>query len=137
MGASCDDGNLCTVNDTCQADGQCVGTPKNCDDNNACTVDTCDPQPGTCVFTPTACNECANVADCPSESLCLHGGCFPITVAFGPDCDDRCAGDASVAILNGSFVCIAFGPGALVCATDAECPLGWTCFSNVYCVAPC
>jgi hypothetical protein len=39
VGTGCDDGNLCTINDACQANGTCVGVLKNSDDNNACTVD--------------------------------------------------------------------------------------------------
>ncbi len=38
--ALCDDGDLCTAQDTCQ-DGLCLGGPVTCDDANACTVDTC------------------------------------------------------------------------------------------------
>ena len=48
----CDDGDLCTTGDTCQA-GACAGTPV------ACLVcDTCDPGSGACVATPrTGCEQ--------------------------------------------------------------------------------
>jgi len=50
--APCDDGMLCTINDTCSA-GVCVpGPPLPCDDTNQCTADSCNPATGQCVFTP-------------------------------------------------------------------------------------
>lgn len=40
---SCDDGNACTVGDTCDGAGTCVaGSPPDCDDGNFCTRDSCD-----------------------------------------------------------------------------------------------
>ncbi len=50
-GAGCDDGNICTKKDTCQADGTCQGEAKSCDDLNPCTVDSCQAGFG-CVNTP-------------------------------------------------------------------------------------
>jgi len=48
----CEDGNLCTSGDTCDALGLCVpGGPANCDDGSACTDDTCDPGIG-CLHQP-------------------------------------------------------------------------------------
>src|SRR5262249_12156863 len=44
--AACDDGNACSVNDTCR-NGTCAGgPPRDCNDQNACTVDSCDPATG-------------------------------------------------------------------------------------------
>jgi len=48
-GISCDDGNPCTINDTC-SDGECIGTPKSCDDGNFCTTDTCNETTGECEY---------------------------------------------------------------------------------------
>jgi len=40
---SCDDGNACSVGDTCDGAGTCVpGLAPDCDDGNLCTVDSCD-----------------------------------------------------------------------------------------------
>jgi cysteine-rich repeat protein len=47
-GAGCNDGNTCTMTDTCQS-GICTGAdPLDCDDGDACTADSCDPM-GGCV----------------------------------------------------------------------------------------
>jgi uncharacterized repeat protein (TIGR01451 family) len=46
-GTGCDDGDWCTVDDTCQS-GACTGSTRNCDDDDACTEDHCDPA-GDCV----------------------------------------------------------------------------------------
>ena len=48
-GSSCDDGNLCTVNDSCSGNGQCLGTPVNCSDGKFCNgLETCDVTSGLC-----------------------------------------------------------------------------------------
>jgi hypothetical protein len=36
IGAQCDDGNLCTTGETCQVDGECVGTSVICTPSNQC-----------------------------------------------------------------------------------------------------
>lgn len=39
---ACDDGDACTVADTCDGAGVCASAPMDCDDGDACTTDTCD-----------------------------------------------------------------------------------------------
>jgi cysteine-rich repeat protein len=68
-GASCDDGNPCTVQDQCSA-GACVGTPKNCSDGNTCTTDTCGAG-GACAHAPIA-NCCGN-GSVESGEICDDG----------------------------------------------------------------
>lgn len=67
-GASCDDSNACTVSDTCDGSGNCLGAPVICDDGNVCTTDACN-NPGGCVFTPVA-----DGTPCPAGS-CSGGVC--------------------------------------------------------------
>lgn len=44
--AACDDGDACTLTDSC-LDGECVGsTPLVCEDDNLCTLDICDAEEG-------------------------------------------------------------------------------------------
>ena len=60
-GTSCEDGNACTEDETCDA-GSCTGgTTINCDDSNECTNDTCSPMIG-----------CQNFAE-PNGTLCDDG----------------------------------------------------------------
>jgi hypothetical protein len=52
-GAACEDGEPCTIGDTCQA-GTCTSGGANpCDDGTTCTLDSCAPSIG-CVHTPVA-----------------------------------------------------------------------------------
>lgn len=79
-GASCDDGDLCTAHDQCQAlTGQCTGTLYDCDDNLWCTRDACQGD-GTCshVIDPLAClidGACQGRGDRSPMSECLV--CWP------------------------------------------------------------
>lgn len=81
-GASCDDGDKCTLNDTCD-DFTCVpGPPRTCSDGSVCTIDTCDPTaPGDgCVHTPApngrSCDDgyACNGTDSCSAGTCTHSG---------------------------------------------------------------
>ena len=101
-GIVCDDGNACTVGDTCGATGNCVTKPKNCDDGDACTlnpvceagvckqlekascndgsdctVDACDPKSGACTYTavPGCKIACKADADCADQDPCTVETC--------------------------------------------------------------
>ncbi|MET0388882.1 MAG: hypothetical protein ABW321_23115, partial [Polyangiales bacterium] len=66
VGASCNDGQFCTVTDVCNASAQCNGTPRSCNDNVACSTDSCDEVNDTCV---------ANFAGgCVIGGSCVAGG---------------------------------------------------------------
>jgi len=88
----CDDGNRCTLNDTC-LNGACVGTAVICDDGNVCTDDACNPQTGLCEFTPNS-RPCDDGLQCTEKDTCQGGVCkgAPVT------CDDQnvCTGDLCV-----------------------------------------
>lgn len=68
-GVSCDDGQFCTTNDTCQA-GACVGGPPNdCGmDPDACEEVVCDEAVDACTTAPLP-----NGTACVSDDLCLLG----------------------------------------------------------------
>lgn len=73
---TCDDENLCTLNDACDA-GTCTGDLKNCDDGEDCTMDECDPfqGPDGCTHTP-ATLPCDDGDLCTSNDTCsLAGAC--------------------------------------------------------------
>ena len=90
-GASCSDGNLCTVQDVCVGGG-CVGGPALiCDDHNPCTFDTCDPE-GGCDFEPVP-SPCDDFDPCTHPDQCQGGLCVPGNVVPGcclasSECDD-------------------------------------------------
>lgn len=63
VGATCDDGDLCTDNDQVDPSCNCVGTPVNCDDGDPNTIDDCDPVNG-CIHT------CSVGAPCDDGDPC-------------------------------------------------------------------
>ena len=65
-GATCDDDDPCTLDDRCDAEGVCAGTPRVCDDGRACTEDRCD-ETGSCA---------ARLADgwCLIDAVCREAG---------------------------------------------------------------
>lgn len=75
-GIYCDDGNECTLNDSCIA-GECAGEGEiNCDDSNPCTTDTCQPDTG-CVHTPNN-DPCSTGLFCSIMETCQNGNCVGI-----------------------------------------------------------
>ena len=82
-GIACEDGDLCTGPDLCEAGACAVGAAVVCDDGNPCTDDSCDPLSGCKHVDNESCGSCVGIE-------CL--GC-----AFGVDCassgpfiDDTC-----------------------------------------------
>src|SRR5262245_33973992 len=52
--ASCEDGDLCTLDDLCDGFGTCSpGPPQDCSDGNQCTSDSCNSSTGLCDNTVT------------------------------------------------------------------------------------
>ena len=46
-GNPCDDGDVCTLEDTCSDEGECIsGATDPCDDDDPCTMDSCEPAEG-------------------------------------------------------------------------------------------
>ncbi len=90
-GSTCDDENVCTVNDGC-LDGDCVGgSPLDCDDHEACTDDGCDPLSG-CTHTDND-DPCSDGNLCTVNDVCSGGACAP---GAPLDCNDGnpCTADA-------------------------------------------
>lgn len=145
-GDPCDDGSVCTVEDSCDADGRCRPGPAlecggpcmrcdpvagcvpetsdtPCDDGDACTIgDHCRGDGAVCVpGAPAVCAGGCQIGTCDPSV-----GCVPSPAARSCDdgnactTDDHCRGDADVCV----------GGGALVCA--GSCLLG-TCDPTVGC----
>lgn len=74
-GNSCDDGNACTVSDTC-AEGQCAGTAKDCSDlNQACVTGVCDLSTGACTPSNLTGVPCDDANACTANDVCTNGTC--------------------------------------------------------------
>ena len=90
---SCDDGNPCTT-DVCDCGQGCVAQPI-CNDGLACTTDTCDPATLECTNTPvdsvcvTECSTGTCVSDPDSPIIDPETGCFVAsTEPVGTPCSD-------------------------------------------------
>ena len=108
VGASCDDGDLCTEDDRCRAEG-CRGVPRVCaDDGDPCTAESCDS--GQCLHSqaPLLCDD-ADV--CTTADRCQAGVCAGLAQPPGSACDD---GDACTE----SDACSALGCRGVVRSCD-------------------
>ncbi len=88
---ACEDGEPCTISDSC-VDGVCApGTPLNCNDGNPCTDDVCLPGVG-CSYTHNGA-PCSDGSACTVGDKCAIGECVP---GESMACDDGnpCTGDS-------------------------------------------
>ena len=84
-GGSCDDGNFCTVDDTCESETCTSGPPADCEDGNACTLTGCDTETG-CTTEILEDDMCDDEDACSIMSQCDGIGDCVTTVAL--ECDD-------------------------------------------------
>ncbi len=129
-GKPCDDGNACTVNDTCQ-DGACKsGEPRNCDDFNVCTQDSCSPETGLCAHQTLAAVPCSDGNACTSGDTCKDGAC--VGAAIGCDDGNPCTIDGCAPVSG----CTHLPPTAKTpCDDGSACTLGDACTAGG-CVGP-
>jgi hypothetical protein len=94
-GLPCNDGDICTVGETCQG-GVCgAGDTLTCQDGNPCTDDSCEPL-GGCTFTNNAA-ACDDGDPCTSGDVCAGGWCGGSHAAvcgdghlcLGEECEDE------------------------------------------------
>lgn len=91
VGALCVNNDPCSVNDQCNAVGDCVGSLLNCDflDSDACTVGVCSA--GTCVPAPASEGlACADGISCSTAS-CNNGVCTAAVSSCGCEASSDCA----------------------------------------------
>jgi parallel beta-helix repeat protein len=129
-GTPCDDGNLCTTNDTCLS-GVCGGSAKVCAASGACfTGGACDPLTGACTSTPaangTACND-GNA--CTQTDTCLNGSCGGSNPKACP-APDQCHGAGSCVAATGACQYPALANGT-ACNDGNACTQTDTCQSGV------
>ncbi|MBW2704316.1 MAG: hypothetical protein JRF33_26150 [Deltaproteobacteria bacterium] len=118
-GADCDDGDFCSVDDSCSG-GVCAGTARDCTDGIACNGDeTCDEDAGVCVAgTPT----------CSEDQLCDPATDTCVALCEGCGIDGQCVPDGFANPANPCQLCdVAASASAW---TDAD---GTTCDDGLFC----
>jgi hypothetical protein len=132
-GEACDDGDLCTLEGTCQG-GACVADPDPCDDGNPCTDGSCHPTDG-CGYVALTGTECPPPDACTEWAMCQDGVCV---AGDGIDCDDGniCTGDSCLP--DGG--CAHTTLDGVPCDDGSVCTLDDVCVGDVCgggAVAPC
>ena len=117
--APCQDGSVCTANDTCDEGGCQPGQAVACDDQNSCTDDACDPNTG-CFFEPND-GECTDYNPCTTGDHCAAGQCVAGAML---DCNDGnpCTDDSCDA-----------QKGCLHQLNESPCDDGNACTANDHC----
>lgn len=130
-GATCSDGDPCTLGDSCSGQGTCASGPQPSCPSTACATGGCDAASGGCILVPTI-GACQDGEPCTVGDTCLGGQCAP-----GPwvcecgsdlDCDDSnpCTGDACA---GGECLQLPVPPtscdDAQACTTGEQCAGGW------------
>ncbi|MSQ81575.1 MAG: hypothetical protein EXR77_01490 [Myxococcales bacterium] len=98
-GTSCDDGEPCSIGDSC-VKGACKAQPLVCNDGNPCTQDACDPNKcvdnngikvcGQCSYLPVKDGAvCEDGDKCTSKDSCKVGKCTGIDLLSSGGCDDK------------------------------------------------
>jgi len=125
-GEPCEDGNICTENDSC-VQGECkAGTAKNCDDGEVCTFDECFWVTGMCTHDggPVAGAICDDGNLCTDLDRCGAGEC-----QGDPKCtDDNPCTEESCDSGTGSC-------GGSILLDDISCSDGDPCTHSDQCVA--
>lgn len=147
-GTPCDDGNRCTIGDSCSG-ATCVSTAgiACADDGNECTDDRCDPMTGSCGYPVVAgrtCedgNACTHAQTCQADGRCAGGGLTTCPVGADPcvgsDCDPtsglcvlasrdgaRCGPDGTGTCTGGSCLCGGSDCSSPCLPGEVPCPTG-------------
>ncbi len=117
--ASCDDENLCSYNDKCSGDGQCLGTAIVCtDDETICGANRSCNGTSKCTVTYPE-----NSISCDDEELCTYddrcngsGGCIGTDIACNDD-PSICGANRSC---NGTSECMVAYPGNETSCDDED-----------------
>ncbi|MEZ4265139.1 MAG: hypothetical protein R3F39_02085 [Myxococcota bacterium] len=96
-GLPCDDGDVCTILDSCDGAGLCSGvsvdpcceSDDDCDDGNVCTVDTCTQATNKCAYDPAGAVACDDGDPCTTADVCVDATCTGDAVSCEPS-DDVC-----------------------------------------------
>lgn len=119
-GTSCDDGNPCTLNDTCDSSGLCVsGAPRICPQSEQCQTGVCNVSTGQCgVQNDPNGSPCNDGNACTQSDSCQNGACVGANEVL---CSDP--GQCRSAACNPST-------GSCVTSNDAN---GTSCDDGLFC----
>lgn len=126
-GATCDDTQYCTINDTCNGAGICAGSARDCSDGLSCTTDSC--------------NEATDSCASSLASGCLIGGQCQAAGAVDPtnQCRSCIPAQSTTAYRNSSGTACDDGQ---FCTSGDQCALGVclgggarNCSDNLSCTA--
>jgi len=121
-GFGCDDGDPCTLAETC-ANGACTGgVALNCFDDNPCTSDTCDND--GCIHTANAA-PCSDGDGCTLNDTCADGACKS-GQALACDDGNACTDDAC----DPASGCV-FTPNTVPCSDGDACTPEDTCAGGI------
>lgn len=130
---ACEDGQFCTGNDTCNAQGTCIGGANPCagaDGDSNCS-ETCDETANACTGDDPQGSACSDGLFCTTGDTCdgngtCNGGGSPCAANVGDndsDCTESCN--------EGTDSCIANDPNGTSCNDGAFCTVTDTCTNGV------
>ena len=131
LGAPCDDGLFCNVDEGCDGDGKCEGgTPRDCDQFGQCFTGICDDEADECVpeqkSNGTLCN--ADEDGCTEADSCQDGVCKPGAAAACDNVADTCNLGICTSLGADNYSCAAEPKGAgTICDDDLFCTDGEEC----------
>ena len=128
-GQACDDGLKCTLTDTCNASGQCVGATKDCNDNNVCTTDGCNTSNGNCTHSNNTLT-CDDGNACTSGDKCASGACSGTTIT----CNDGKA--CTIDTCDTGTGCVYTADTGASCTDGDTCTVQDTCSGTGTCTGP-
>jgi hypothetical protein len=130
-GAECNDGDPCTVKDTCFS-ATCSGEAKSCDDGKLCTIDTCTDESGLCTHTFDDGASCDDASACTEQDLCSQGVCLGSVVHCDDEnlcTDDACEPESGCIVTPNTVAC----PDGDVCTGPDVCDQGECLAAPIVC----
>jgi len=126
----CEDGSVCTEQDTCSG-GDCIGLEVTCNDGNHCTTDSCDAAQG-CIFDPNTL-PCDDDDPCTVSDVCADSACagVPKNCVDNNVCtDDYCEADSGDCAHD--FNTVSCNDGN-ICTEDDQCQQGVCTGADIVC----
>lgn len=140
VGAACEDGLFCTVDDRCDADGRCVGAGDPCEapDGDANCSESCNETSDACDGPDPDASACDDGLYCNGTDQCAGGQCVVHSGAPcpGPDQDGDCRESCDEA----TRTCTAQDPVGAACSDGRFCTVDEACTEAGLCAgghSPC